>query len=102
MPREGSIGGALAIEVELRQERAAALKRVGHKLEAMIDELQALRQRALAAPTGQRDELSAAYAKLRAETETQRWYMVVQREAMGLYHHGDLDDLYPIPPALPR
>lgn len=29
-----------------------------------------------------------------------RWYLVVQREANGLYDEGEVDRHYPVPPAL--
>jgi hypothetical protein len=31
---------------------------------------------------------------------TLRYYLVVQREAMGLRRHADVDRVYPIPPPL--
>lgn len=94
-PRE--IGGALAIEVEMMRERASSLRRVSGKLETLIDRLQAIRSALPAARPQERTGLQAEYARLRAEAETQRWYMIVQREAMGLFHHEDVDQLYAIP-----
>lgn len=96
------IGGVLAIEVELRKERASTLKRVGHHLEALIAQLTDLRPRLQAATGNQRLELSAEYRRLWAEAEKQRWYLVVQREAMGLSDHGAVEELYPLPPPPPR
>jgi hypothetical protein len=70
----------LAIEQELKAERASALGRAGAALE-----------RAMAAwreqPTP--DSLREAQKRL--------WYLVVQREALGLFKHRDVYDTYAVP-----
>ena len=43
----------------------------------------------------------AAYRELRQQAVKYRWYMEVQREAIGLRHHQRLDEFYPIPPLEP-
>lgn len=70
----------LAIEEELKAERAASLGRAGAALE-----------RALAAWRGQPtpDALREAQKRL--------WYLIVQREAMGLLKHRDVYDAYGVP-----
>ncbi|HZH79252.1 MAG TPA: hypothetical protein VEY88_24740 [Archangium sp.] len=40
------------------------------------------------------------HKELRAEAEKQRWYLVIQREALGLRQHADLEEMYPLPPAV--
>ena len=42
----------------------------------------------------------AAYEALRKQARRYRWYLEVQREALGLVRHDDLDRFYPIPPQL--
>lgn len=37
------------------------------------------------------------HSELRAALQEERWKMMVQREALGLTRHDDLDDIYPIP-----
>lgn len=95
------IGGSLAIEVELMRERSSALRRVGHTLESLSAKLHELHS---AIERGDRPRASAIaeYRDLYAEAEKQRWYLIVQREAMGLHHHGELDIQYPLPPRLTR
>ena len=90
----------LAIEVEIRKEKASALRRVAEKLESQLLELASLSERVARAKPVERERLIAAHRLLRAEAEKQRWYLVVQREAMGLTRHDDVDRLYPLPPPL--
>lgn len=96
---------SLAVEVELRKEKAISLRRVGEKLEGMLARLSQL-DAELSAPgplTGpERDTRVAEYTRLRAEAERERWNMVVQREAMGLSNHDEVDRIYPLPRRLDR
>ena len=88
----------MAIEVQLRQEKASALRRTGDKLEKLIGELTRL-ERELAAASGPvRTRKLAEYQQLRTDTEYQRWCLVVQREAMGLWDHQEVDLMYRLPP----
>jgi hypothetical protein len=93
-----SIDSPLAIEVQLRQEKASALRRVGDKLEKLIGELTGLERELQAASGPKRAERLARYQQLRAEAEHQRWCLIVQREAMGLWNHAEVDLMYRIPP----
>ncbi|WP_257453937.1 hypothetical protein [Archangium lipolyticum] len=87
----------LAIEVEMQSEKASALRRVASRLEALLVEL-AETEKALWGLSGQaRERIVARHRELRAEAEKQRWYLIVQREAMGLRHHGDIYELYRLP-----
>jgi hypothetical protein len=69
---------------ELNEERAAALLRISRKLESLIEQLHA---------TTDPD----AFRALRADALRYRWYLEVQREALGLRRHERLDEFYPIP-----
>ena len=69
---------------ELNEERVAALTRISRKLESLIAQLHQERD-------------PAKFAELRIEARKYRWYLEVQREAMGIRHHRSLDDFYPIP-----
>lgn len=93
-----SIGTPLAIEVQIRQEKASALRRVGDKLETLIGKMVTLEAelRTLAGPP--RAKKVEEYQKLWAEADHQRWYLIIQREAMGLFDHAEVDLMYPIPP----
>jgi hypothetical protein len=96
----GPVGGVLAIELELVKERASALRRAGESLEAALEKLSALKAKIDGGEVPSRAEAIAEYRELYAEAEKQRWYMVIQREAMGLKQHRELDELYPLPAKL--
>jgi hypothetical protein len=91
------IGGALAIEVEIRKEKASALRRVAGRLETAIADLRALQAKMPPPGAPDRARFVERHRELRAEAELQRWYLIVQREAMGLLHHQVVDEMYPIP-----
>jgi hypothetical protein len=127
------------IELELMEERAAALRRISQTLESLIDELTRLRahigevpafaQSAAARPrragplwwTGETALLGVGshcdptgagghwsnpspdvtrYRELRRRAVRYRWYLEVQREALGLHPDHRLDEFYSIPPPL--
>jgi hypothetical protein len=88
----------MAIEVQLRQEKASALRRTGDKLEKLIGEVTRLERELFAAAGPARTRKLAEYQQLRADAEHQRWCLVVQREAMGLWDHQEVDLMYRIPP----
>ena len=89
-----------AVQRELQKERAAALGRIGRRLEVLLTRLAELRAEWQAADATARPPLALAYAECRDEARQYRWYLEVQREAVGLRYHHDLDRCYPIPPEL--
>ncbi len=107
-----------AIEEEIRREKAASLGRVGERLERALQEIETLHRRLLdlasdgtgADPKmGDRvadeiEEKLAQYDRLCAQASHLRHALVIQREALGLRRHEDVDRQYPIPTpvALPR
>ncbi len=90
---------------ELNEERASALLRISRTLESLITQLHESRTRLDTAPapdpTARAREL-AAYEDLRRQALKYRWYLEVQREALGLHQHHRLDEFYPIPAAIER
>jgi hypothetical protein len=82
---------------DLNEERAAALMRISRTLESLIAQLNATRSTVVAAagPDGERE--LTAWRELRARAVRYRWYLEVQREALGLRHHHYIDEFYPIP-----
>jgi hypothetical protein len=82
---------------ELQEERAAALRRISRRLELLLDELRASGERLAGAEGVERSAEIASYRELRAEAIKYRWYLEVQREALGLRHHDMLDEFYRIP-----
>jgi hypothetical protein len=74
------------LESELKKERASSLGRAGAALgQAMV----AWRD---AEERGAPDAL-----ELRKQAQTRLWYLVVQREALGLRRHRELYELYGVP-----
>ena len=92
MPRAATAIAEAAFQglrAELDRERAGALGRAGEKLRA-----------AIAAVHTATDP--ATYEQLHAVARRARWELEVVREAIGLRHHGVLDELYPMPPRWPQ
>ena len=101
MSSKAPIGGSLAVEVQLKGEAASALRHTGSQMEKASAALLALHARLASGVAGaERRVLLEQYRVARAEAEHRKWCLIVQREAMGLWHHDDLDDIYPIPPPL--
>jgi len=88
------------VEQEIQQERAAALGRIARTLESLLGRLDTLETRAASATGDLRAAVVAEHAEVRARARTYRWYLEVQREAVGLRRHDLLDQLYPVPPPL--
>lgn len=96
----GPIGGTLAIELQLKAEAASALRETGQMLERLLAQLEDARLRLLDATGAERASRMDAYRELHKQASYRKWCLVVQREAMGLNHHGELELHYPIPPLL--
>ncbi len=89
----------LAFEAALRGEKATALGRVGQRIEALLQQLTEVEAR-VASGEGVRAELVQRHHQLREQAKLQLWYLIVQREAMGLFRHHDVYRIYEIPPKL--
>jgi hypothetical protein len=94
---------------ELNEERAAALRRISRTLESLIDQMHAIRARIESTRSllstrpmdaAERSQEIALYADLRRKALQYRWYLEVQREALGLRYHHRLDEFYKIPGAI--
>jgi hypothetical protein len=86
-----------AVEDELAAEKAAALGRIGRTLEGLLAELGRLRAAAARATGEERSRLVAAYRAAREKAKLWHFYLVVQREAMGLTNHELVAPAYAIP-----
>src|SRR3954464_8380295 len=82
---------------ELNEERLAALTRISRTLESLIAQLRDRHSRIASLPAAARERELAAYRELRKEARTYRWYLEVQREALGMRQHGILNEFYAIP-----
>lgn len=101
MSSKGPVGGSLAIEVQMRAEAAASIRALGQRVERQITELQQLCQQLKAmAPSPARDKKLAEYNEKRRDAEYRKWTLIVQREAMGLFNHDDVEEIYRVPPKL--
>jgi hypothetical protein len=103
MGARGSEEGFVRFERELVQERAAALVRISAALEGLLRSLERLRVEIAASAAGpDRDARLALHTLTLTEARRYRWYLEVQREALGLRNHTGLDDHYPMPGPIAR
>ena len=92
-----SADGHAQVLRELNEERAAALLRISRTLESLLDQLQARRADVHVATGAEHERQLTAWHELRARAVTYRWYLEVQREALGLRQHHHLDEFYKVP-----
>ena len=99
------------VESEIRKEKAEALGRAGERLEQILLEIEAFRQEILCQAEerlepslGERDRLArdmkerlAEHARLCDQAKHLRHTLIIQREAVGLWRHEDVDRQYPMP-----
>jgi hypothetical protein len=104
------------VESEIRKEKAEALGRTGERLERTLLEIGEIRRaiHALAGlvphAAGMDDDRTAAemegklaeHARLCEAARQLRLSLIIQREAVGLWRHEDVDRTYPPPPPLTR
>src|SRR5262245_32734555 len=83
---------------ELQEERAAARALIGRRRERLINQLQITREQIAQSSDEDRVKNVAAYRELREQAVKYRWYLEVQREAIGLRQHQHIDEFYRIPP----
>lgn len=100
MARKDASDKMLGVELQLEGERASALGHAGRALELCLDRLSRLEAEARALSGAARATKAAEHAEERKRAEYLRWCLEVQREAMGLRVHTDLDAWYRIPPPL--
>jgi hypothetical protein len=84
-------------EEEIREEMASALGRIGRKLELLIAELHQLKERAAVCNDDEKGDVLEEYKKIRTNAQLYYWYLIIQRESVGLTNHDLLRTLYHIP-----
>jgi hypothetical protein len=84
-------------EEEIREEMASALGRIGKKLEVLIVELNKLKERAALCNDDEKANVLEQYEKIRTKARLYYWYLIIQRESIGLTNHDLLPALYRIP-----
>jgi hypothetical protein len=82
---------------EIAEEKAAALRRIAGRLEQLLAELAAVQAALDVAPTDDRAALVSQFNAAREQARLYRWFLEVQREAMGLLRHESLDEFYSVP-----
>ena len=86
------------IQREIAQEKAVTLGRAGERLEAALATLAALAAaHAGAREDAERARLAAEYDHAWRAAELARQTLLIQREAVGLRHHRDVDAQFPRP-----
>jgi hypothetical protein len=85
---------------ELNEERIAALTRISATLESLIAQLHQLRAHIPTEPPSFRERDLTSYRELHQRARKYRWYLEVQREALGMRQHRIIDELFVIPEAL--
>jgi hypothetical protein len=97
--RERAAESHARTEREIVQEKAATLGRAGERLEAALATLAELAGawRAAADNGPARAQLAAEYERAWRAAETARLTLLIQREAVGLRHHRDVDAQFPRP-----
>lgn len=87
------------LEREILHEKAATLGRAGERLEAALAAARALGHAFDAQrDPARREALLREYEAARCQVAAARLMLVIQREAVGLRHHRDVDRQFPEPP----
>ena len=98
MSRRSAEAHARIVE-EIVREKAATLGRAGERLEAALAAVAGIARAGRAADDAPaRTALAAAYERAWHAAEAARQTLLIQREAVGLRHHRDMDVQFPRPP----
>jgi hypothetical protein len=89
--------GILAIEFEIHNEKAGALRRAGAVLEELLRNLRQLDADLAGAAPEARPRIEARRKEQWREAERHLWYLIVQRESLGVSRHEDVYSMYGIP-----
>ena len=87
---------------QLNEERVSALVRISKTLESLLAQLHQSKARLADARGPARAREIAKYQDLHRLASRYRWYLEVQREALGIRHHHSLDEFYEIPSPVER
>lgn len=87
---------------ELSDEKAGALRRIGAHLQEVLERIAAIAATIDAGNVEDGEKLRQDHDALVDEAELWKWYLVVQRESIGLTTTHEVDEAYPIPQRLRR
>ena len=94
------VTGLVGLEQEILREAALSLGRQGQRLERALAALRKLEREFVRAPS---EALLVAHQAERREAERLLYYLKIQREALGLRNHRELERRYAVPaPLRPR
>ena len=98
--KDGTAESHARIEREIVKEKAVTLGRAGERLEAALAAVATLAEawQAAGGNGAERARLAAEYERAWRTAETARLTLVIQREAVGVRHHRDVDLQFPRPP----
>ena len=98
--KDGTAESHARIVREIVKEKAVTLGRAGERLEAALVAVAALAEawHAAAGHSAGRARLADEYERVWRAAETARLTLVIQREAVGVRHHRDVDQQFPRPP----
>jgi hypothetical protein len=85
------------VDLEIAEEKASALGRIGGILDEHIATCQRLAAQAAALVGSERDVVVAKHNQAREQAELYFWFLTVQRECMGLRNDRRLEEAYPVP-----
>lgn len=88
------VQGLVAIEQEILREAAASLGRQGARVERALATLHELE---LAFEQEPSQALADRHEAERAEAERALWHLRIQREALGMRNHREVERRYPLP-----
>ena len=80
-------------EMELKSEMAATLGRIGRTLEELIGQLQMIRNELPELSIERKEH----YRSLHDRAKLYYWYLIIQRESIGIRNHETLRQHYRIP-----
>jgi hypothetical protein len=91
------------LQNEIAKEKFSALRRISENLSGCLNELEAMNARINQAiqdnlPVQEINKMIVAFNSLREDAEEWRHYLIVTREASGLFHSNLKADIYKIPP----
>ena len=85
----------LAVEIEIEKEKAEALGRTGRKLESCVQKIREIEAGWRGSPDSLKRQKAYRLAVKRAYRY--KYDLIVQREAVGLTAHQDVERLYALP-----
>lgn len=84
-------------EEEIGEEMASALGRIGKELEVLIAQLHEIKEKASSCKDDEKASTLEEYKKICTKARLYYWYLIIQRESVGITNHDLLPTVYRIP-----